>query len=183
MINLASKFEQSFFVYFQRETSQISISKNLTYRLWICCMTWRNTRVLLLCTSSEIETIYQVDSSAAKPSEAKQIPIYYEIVFSSRLDASDNSALADDEWGRMAFMGSWWFTWEHYIYITVRNSGILMINLPVIHLYYICLQWLVCLWMCKVYHTRPCAYQWFQGCACKVCETHRLKVKWQKRTG
>ena len=21
------------------------------------------------------------------------------------------------------------------------------------------------------YHTRPCAYQWFQGCACKVCET------------
>ena len=33
------------------------------------------------------------------------------------------------------------------------------------------------------YHTRPCAYQWFQGCACKVCETHRLKVKWQKRTG
>ena len=34
-----------------------------------------------------------------------------------------------------------------------------------------------------IYHTRPCAYQWFQGCACKVCETHRLKVKWQKRTG
>ena len=33
------------------------------------------------------------------------------------------------------------------------------------------------------YHTCPCAYQWFQGCACKVCETHRLKVKWQKRTG
>ena len=33
------------------------------------------------------------------------------------------------------------------------------------------------------YHTRPCAYQWFQGCACKVCETHRLKAKWQKRTG
>ena len=33
------------------------------------------------------------------------------------------------------------------------------------------------------YHTRPCAYQWFQGCACKVCETHRLKVKWPKRTG
>ena len=28
-----------------------------------------------------------------------------------------------------------------------------------------------------IYHTRPCAYQWFQGCACKVCETHRLKVK------
>ena len=35
----------------------------------------------------------------------------------------------------------------------------------------------------NVYHTRPCAYQLFQGCACKVCETHRLKVKWQKRTG
>ena len=33
-----------------------------------------------------------------------------------------------------------------------------------------------------IYHTCPCAYQWFQGCACKVCETHRLKVKWQKRT-
>ena len=33
------------------------------------------------------------------------------------------------------------------------------------------------------YHTCPCAYQWFQGCACKVCETHRLKVKWQKCTG
>ena len=33
------------------------------------------------------------------------------------------------------------------------------------------------------YHTRPCAYQWFQGCGCKVCEMHRLKVKWQKRTG
>ena len=26
--------------------------------------------------------------------------------------------------------------------------------------------------------TRPCAYQLFQGCACKVCETHRSKVKW-----
>ena len=25
---------------------------------------------------------------------------------------------------------------------------------------------------CIHYHTRPCAYQWFQGCACKVCETH-----------
>ena len=34
-----------------------------------------------------------------------------------------------------------------------------------------------------LYHTCPCAYQCFQGCACKVCETHRLKVKWQKRTG
>ena len=33
------------------------------------------------------------------------------------------------------------------------------------------------------YHTRPCAYQWFQGCECKVCETHGLKVKWQKRIG
>ena len=30
--------------------------------------------------------------------------------------------------------------------------------------------------VCRNYHTRPCAYQWFQGCACKVCETHRLKV-------
>ena len=29
-------------------------------------------------------------------------------------------------------------------------------------------------------HIRPCAYQWFQECACKVCETHRSKVKWQK---
>ena len=40
-------------------------------------------------------------------------------------------------------------------------------------------------WLCVHwhYHTCPCAYQWFQGCACKVCETHRLKVKWQKRTG
>ena len=38
-------------------------------------------------------------------------------------------------------------------------------------------------WVFSFYHTRPCAYQWFQGCACKVCETHRLKVKWQKRTG
>ena len=36
---------------------------------------------------------------------------------------------------------------------------------------------------CQYYHTCPCAYQWFQGCACKVCGTHRLKVKWQKRTG
>ena len=35
----------------------------------------------------------------------------------------------------------------------------------------------------KFYHIRPCAYQWFQGCACKVSEMHRLKVKWQKHTG
>ena len=35
----------------------------------------------------------------------------------------------------------------------------------------------------QCYHTRSCAYQWFQGCACKVCETHRLTVKWQKPTG
>ena len=36
---------------------------------------------------------------------------------------------------------------------------------------------------CIDHHIRLCAYQWFQGCACKVCETHKLKVKWQKRTG
>ena len=30
------------------------------------------------------------------------------------------------------------------------------------------------------YRIRPSAYQHLQGCACKVCETYRLTVKWQK---
>ena len=68
------------------------------------------------------------------------------------------------------------------------------INLPSDSLYQAVVIWNIIvvtdLWEaseCKIvlslYHTRPCAYQLFQGCACKVCETHRLKVKLQKRRG
>ena len=32
------------------------------------------------------------------------------------------------------------------------------------------------------YHTPLCILMILGVCVCKVCETHRLKVKWQKRT-
>ena len=37
-------------------------------------------------------------------------------------------------------------------------------------------------WLINHVVTRSYAYQWFQGCVCKVCKAHRLKVKWQTRS-